>query len=305
VRKVAALPAAVVLHDVRPDGRVLLETVTRKARMLLRTAGEAEDREIGWFDYPLLRDMSADGKFILFDEEGEGGGAEYSVFMRPTDGGPPVRLTDGYAIAFSPDMQHVLASRPGRRGLRVVPIGPGEAREAGTVPEEFRAVGPPRWWPDGRKIVTAGQLGAGPPRTYLIDLATGERLPVTPEGIFGWLASPDARTLVATEKGELRLFTFEANSTAPIKGLARGDQVVRWSADGRALFVSRLLSRRQRDLARLDLATGRRDVIATFGPTDAAGVLSVSLPVVSADGRVIAYRYQQILSDLFLATGLK
>jgi hypothetical protein len=27
--------------------------------------------------------------------------------------------------------------------------------------------------------------------------------------------------------------------------------------------------------------------------------------VVSADGKTYAYRYQQILSDLFLATGLK
>ena len=91
----------------------------------------------------------------------------------------------------------------------------------------------------------------------------------------------------------------------PIKGLAQGDQLIRWSADGRALFVSRALSTRQRDLARLDLATGRRDVIATFGPSDAAGVLSIAPPVVSADGRVFAYRYNQMLSDLFLATGLK
>ena len=55
VRKVVGLPAAVVLHDVRSDGGVLLETVTRKARMLLRSVGDAEDRDISWFDYPLLR----------------------------------------------------------------------------------------------------------------------------------------------------------------------------------------------------------------------------------------------------------
>ena len=39
VRRVAGLPAAVVLRDLRPDGGVLLETVTRKARMLVRSSG--------------------------------------------------------------------------------------------------------------------------------------------------------------------------------------------------------------------------------------------------------------------------
>ena len=98
---------------------------------------------------------------------------------------------------------------------------------------------------------------------------------------------------------------MDGSGTTPIKGLAQGDQVIRWSADGRALFVTRMLSPRQRDLARLELAAGRRDVIGTFGPADAAGVRTVAVPVVSADGRVFAYRYNQILSDLFIATGLK
>jgi Tol biopolymer transport system component len=306
VRRVAGLPAAVILRDVRPDGGVLLETITRKARMLVRAAGEAEDRDIGWFDYPLLRDMSPDGKFVLFDEEGEGGGADYSVFLRPTDGGPAVRLTDGYAHTFAPDMKHVLTTRPGRPGLRIVPIGPGEPREIPRLAQDYRPVaGPARWWPDGNKLIFAGQLGSAPARTYVFDLATLEARPITPDGIAGNVVSPDGTRLVVTVDGERRVFTVNGGSMTPIGGLAPGDQVLRWSADGRALFVSRVLSVRQRDLARLDLSTGRREVIATFGPTDAAGVLAIAAPVVSADGRVFAYRYQQVLSDLFVATGLK
>ena len=304
VRKVVGLPAAVVLHDVRSDGGVLLEAVTRKARMLLRSVGDAEDRDISWFDYPLLRDMSADGKYILFDEQGEGGGPNYGVFIRPTDGGPAVRLGEGYAMTFAPDMQHVLTSRPGGGPFRIVPIGPGEPRELGAVPD-FRRLGPARWWPDGKKIAFAGHLGNRPARTYLMDSATGELKPLTPEGIFGTLASPDGKSLVVNAQGELRVFRMDGSGTTPIKGLAQGDQAIRWSADGLALFVTRLLSPRQRELARLELSTGRRDVIGTFGPADAAGVLSVGAPVVSADGRTFAYRYNQVLSDLFIATGLK
>jgi len=150
-----------------------------------------------------------------------------------------------------------------------------------------------------------GSVGEAPPRTYLVDITTNEARPITPEGIAGFLASPDARRLVVTAEGERRIFAVDSGSMTPVRGLAQGDQVIRWSADGRSLFVSRALSARQRDLARLDLATGRREVIATFGPTDAAGLLAITPPVVSADGRVFAYRYQQVLSDLFVATGLK
>jgi hypothetical protein len=47
-----------------------------------------------------------------------------------------------------------------------------------------------------------------------------------------------------------------------------------------------------------------RDVAIKVLP-GAAGVLAIAPPVVAADGRVFAYRYQQILSDLFVTTGLK
>jgi hypothetical protein len=134
---------------------------------------------------------------------------------------------------------------------------------------------------------------------------TGEHKPLTPEGIAGTLASPDTKSLVVNAHGALRIFRIDDGATAPIKGLDQGDQVIRWSGDGRALFVTRLLSPRQREIARLDLASGRRSAIGTFGPADTAGVRSVSVPVVSADGRVFAYRYNQVLSDLFIATGLK
>ena len=304
VRRIIGLPAAVVIRDVRPDGGVLLETTTRKARALLRTVGEAGERDIGWLDYPLLRDISADGTFVLFDEQGEGGGAEYSVFVRPTDGGPAIKIGDGYSDSIAPDMKHVLTRRPGRRGFRVVPIGAGEPRELGP-PADFLGRGPARWWPDGKNLVVMGQLAGGAPRTYLFDITTRELRPITPEGVTGTLVSPDKRTLVVTVEDERRLFTLGGNSTTPLKGLTPGDQPVRWSPDSRALFVSQVLSPYQRDLARLDVGTGRRTVIATFGPTDAAGVPAIAPPVVSADGRVFGYRYGLVLSDLFLATGLK
>ena len=46
-------------------------------------------------------------------------------------------------------------------------------------------------------------------------------------------------------------------------------------------------------------------MITTFGPSDPAGVRGLGLPLVSADGKTYAYRYNQALSDLFVGSGLK
>ena len=54
-------------------------------------------------DGRLLRDISRDGRKILFEEEGNGGGPNYTVFLRDTDGSPPARIGEGLASAISPD----------------------------------------------------------------------------------------------------------------------------------------------------------------------------------------------------------
>ena len=41
---------------------------------------------------------------VLFEEEGDGGGADYTVFLGDTDGSPPVRIGTGLGLAISPEM---------------------------------------------------------------------------------------------------------------------------------------------------------------------------------------------------------
>ena len=55
---------------------------------------ESKERELSWLDYSYPADLSADGKTLLFDEEGGGGALDYSksggftyaVYFRKTDG---------------------------------------------------------------------------------------------------------------------------------------------------------------------------------------------------------------------------
>ena len=304
VRQVSPAPASVTIEDVRSDGRLLLQTASTKARMLVKTPGDAAERDLSWFDYPLLRDISADGSTILFDEEGEGGGPNYSVFVRKTDGTPAVRIGEGYALRLSPDLQSALTGEPSAtNAFTITPVGPGDPRKF-TIP--LQSVNFGRWFPDGKRLVFLGSEPGHGRRSYEYTIASDKLRPITPEGVTGALVSPDGRSLVVTTTdGKRKVWPLDGGEPRELAGLLAQDGVAAWSADSRSLWVSAPVEGRGRDLARLDLATGRRERLLTFGPSDPAGVRGVGPPQVSADGRTYAYRYSQLLSDLFLANGLK
>ena len=48
--------------------------------------GATSERELAWFDWSIVNDISADGKTVLLSEEGEAGGFNYLIYMRNTDG---------------------------------------------------------------------------------------------------------------------------------------------------------------------------------------------------------------------------
>src|ERR1700722_9597219 len=72
LRTITNVPGGVWLEDLR-NGKVL--TVTNHLRLGIRgmAPGGKEEHELGWFGWSELRDMSPDGRKILFEEEGDGG----------------------------------------------------------------------------------------------------------------------------------------------------------------------------------------------------------------------------------------
>ena len=305
VRQVAPTPASLVVEDVRTDGRMLLQTIAMKSRMLVKTPADPDERDLSWFDFAILRDMSADGSTVLFDEEGEGGGANYSVFVRRTDGAPAVRIGDGGALRLSPDLQWALTQGPADplNVFIIMPVGAGEPRRI-TVP--LQSPVNPRWFPDGKRLAVVANEPGRPRRAYEYTIESGKLRPLTPEGTTGTLVSPDSRLLLAvTADGKRVLWPLEGGEPREVRGLLPRDQVTGWAAGGGSLLVSAPTSTNRRDLARLDVASGRRQVILTIGPADFAGVLGLGFPYLSADGRTYAYRYTQTFSDLFVGDGMK
>jgi len=305
VRRIAPAPSSVVVEDVRPDGRTLLQTLSFKSRMLVKTPADSDERDLSWFDFPTPRDLSPDGSTLLFDEQGEGAGPNYGVFVRRTDGAPAVRIGDGAASRFSPDLQSALTRLPSnpRNVWTIIPIGPGEPRNV-VMPLQASVV---RWFPDGKRLVFVGNEPGRPTRSYEYTIESGNSRPLTPEGITGTLLSPDGRLLiVSTTEGRWKLWPIDGGTPREVGGLLPQDAIARWATDGRSLWVSGATTARRRDIARLDLVTGRRVRLLEFGPSDPAGVRTTfGPPIVSADGRAYAYSYRYLLSDLFVGDRLQ
>ena len=109
-RLVYRAPGGLTLHDLSPTGLVLLTSDKTRITLSALPPGETRERSLSWFDWSLVTDMSPDGKTVVFSETGEAVGADYSMYLRKTDGSPAVRLGDGGFGFLSPDRQWVLAT---------------------------------------------------------------------------------------------------------------------------------------------------------------------------------------------------
>jgi Tol biopolymer transport system component len=275
--------------------------------MLGRGPGESGEHNLSWHDYSFPSDLSADGRTLLFDEQGAatGGGEIYLAYVRKTDGSPAVLLGKARSMSLSPDGRRVLAqSVADPPELLILPTGAGTPR---SVPIQGFALQWASWMPDGRHAVVRGSEGGHGARLYLVDTDTGERRAFTPEGAaqFGGGASPDG-TLVAATAPDRRtvLYPLEGGEPKAVPGIETGEVVIRWTADGRGLYVVRFSSM-PLTVYRLDLATGARQPVHVFAPADAAGVLNVGPSLLSADGKAYVFSYRRILDDLYVVTGVQ
>jgi hypothetical protein len=58
-------------------------------------------------------------------------------------------------------------------------------------------------------------------------------------------------------------------------------------------------------IRKLDLETGRTELVRTLVPPDKAGVQPIAAPIVTRDGRTYAYTYIRLLGDLYVAKGVQ
>jgi Tol biopolymer transport system component len=305
-RILARATAPLTLQDVFSDGRVLVTQDPGRLGLLVHVAGEERERDLSWFDWTIASDLSNDGKTVLFSESGEGGGPGYSIYLRATDGSPPVRLGEGVSGTLSPDGKWAigLINSSTRPELVLLPTGAGEMRR---LPNDGLSLDRGDWIPDGKSIIeTAREAGRGS-RVYVRDIEGGRARPVTPEGFsfFRKTVSPDGRSFVARGSDQrIYLCPLGGGQPVPIPGLTSLDIPVQWSVGGRSLYVYRRGPPPAR-IFRVDVATGQKFLWRELAPADSAGVVDVVGVCLTPDGATYAYSYGQILSNLLVVEGVR
>jgi Tol biopolymer transport system component len=302
LRSITNVPGGVWLQDLH-NGAALVITHQQRIGIRGMAPGGKEERELGWFGWSIIRDISRDGHKVIFEEEGNGGGENYTVFLRDTDGSPPARIGEGVAGAISPDNKWVVTKAAKGGQLILVPTGAGESRPVTHDAVSYSGV---HFLPDGKQLLAAGiETGHGR-RDYMIDLSTGDSKPITPEGVAGVALSPDGRsTAVRGPDGKIGIWPLDGGGFRPIPGLDSLYYVAGWSPDGGSVYV--VSSRREKTakVYRVNIQTGKMELWKIFGAEGGAGVTETGPPHFSADGSAYAYVYVRVLSEAYVVTGLK
>ena len=304
VHVITRTPGVLLLEDVFRDGRVLVSQNFWPSSIVFRAPRAAAETDLSWHEDAVATDLSADGATMLLTEAGIRQGATGATLLRKTDSAsPPVRLGAGRSVRLSPDGKWAVAlSADPQRAIVLLPTGAGQEINL-TAPGV--AVSNADWFPDSRRLLLfASDPGHPTPRIFEQPISGGPPRPSPVRATSLGRISPDGRAIAAHgPSGTIEIFPLDGGPSRPVANTAPNDQIVRWSGDGSALFVR--TGTAPAHLFRLDVRTGKRDLLADLGPADRAGVLFIQGPLVTADGKGYSYSYGRYLNNLYVVTGLR
>jgi serine/threonine protein kinase len=292
------------IMDVGPNARSLVTKVETKWSIRALLPGATEEREFPWLNNTFIPMLDHDGKLLVFTDAHHSAGPTYSVAMRRTDGSPAVRLGEGNLAGLSPDGKWAAALVAKPPKLVAYPTGVGEPLKFDVGNIEAYTNDSGSSFPDSRRFVKCGNEPGRLARCYLHTAGASPR-PITPEGTFSALVSPDGKSIAALFTDEsVRVWNLDGGEARAVPGLNWHEEYpLAWSDDGKALLV--VGATMPKRLERLDLANGTKTLIRSIAPSDRAGLTELYLSSVVADGRYYAYTYGKFLSSLAVVTGMR
>ncbi len=305
LRLIRTMQGTPALLDLRPDGSALLTEDDYRSSAIVFLPSQPAGKDLTWFDWSSDRALSADGKFLLFDESGEGGGPAGGVYLRSTDGSPAVRLSDGLAVALSPDGAWVLT-----RALTtpphfvLVPVRAGQPRDL--PPDNFSRSAYGAFFPDGERFVFEASAPGQGTRLYVQSLSGGAARAISAEGInpTRHFVSPDGQWVSAVGPDfRVHLYPTAGGEPRELPSSKPDDYPGGWTADGKGIYIARQGIPCLVDL--IEVATGKRTPFRQLGGPDAAGVTSFGPARVTPDGRTVIIGQQRVLSTLYRIRNLR
>jgi hypothetical protein len=117
--------------------------------------------------------------------------------------------------------------------------------------------------------------------------------------------SPDGKVVAAVNSdNHVLYYPTDGSTPRPVAGAQPGELPVRWSDDGRYVWLL-WRSGLPAKLIRIEAATGRREIWKELTPLDPTGVISVNSIALTGDGSSYAFSAAWQLSELYVADGLR
>ncbi|HEX4036480.1 MAG TPA: protein kinase [Acidobacteriaceae bacterium] len=297
------------LRDIAANGQILADQGIVRRGFIYSTIDGTTQRDLSWLDYGFFRAISNDGKTVLFEEEGTAvSNSTYTVFVRGTDGSAAVALGPGYGLALSRDKQWALADKLAQPVSEVwlLPVGAGEARRLSppTLSPGIAA----SFLPDGQQVVYIAHEAGRPMRSWLQNVNGAPPRPITPEGVRGWLVSPDGKWLMAG-KGAADALHFDllvpldGGPAQPIPGLKPNEMIIGWTADGQIYsFIPGSPDNSMLHFEKVNPHSGAHTPFRDIAIPRIAGA-SLSDLFFTPDGSAYTWGYRFALSDLYTIDG--
>jgi hypothetical protein len=318
-RTIASYTGMIQIEDIAADGKVLISA--GELRFAAYGGTDETERDLTVFDATRVFHLSADGRQVMLWDNSPGSQRD-RVFVRNTDGSPPVPIGPGAAAAVSPDgkwaavIGNGVTNERNRNKLTLLPTSVGTARTIdlpiNLEPLGGDALGRPAWSrrtydfsADGtRLLIPFGHADKRPPRVYVYDLPRNSMKPITPEGVTGPAAlSPDGRYVAVNHPSRVVIHAVDDDGQRDLPGPPESGYVAAWAADGRSLFVVETAGDKAR-VFRREIATGKREFVRELRAQAPAGVTAFEV-FVSRNGQAYAYGTSLRLANLYVIEGLR
>ena len=301
-RLMASAPGSLTIQDIARDGRVLVNHETERAISMALGPDQNGERDLTIVDWTLVNAISPDGRQVLLEEEGSGSQTGYDIYVRATDGSPPVHIGEGRGDDFSPDGKWVLASRG---QLFLIPLGPGEPQQITHDSIQHKEAG---FLPDGKGVVFTGIESGHKSRIYVQAIGDARPRAISPEGVHGSIPTADGKSVFGFSD-EVALYPVDAQGSARVvPGLHADEAIVSVSPDGHSVLVGDAANHISLNIFRVDLASGHRELFKKIAPADPAGVFMFTTGFsrsFTPNGKYYAYAYVRTLGELYIVDGLR
>jgi len=297
-RLLADAPGTLVISDVARDGTVLLRHESSRT-ITVASGPDHKEQDLTVTDWTLGIAISPDGRQTLLEEEGTGSHPGYDLYVRSTDGSPPVRVGEGVGEDLSPDGKWVLATRG---QLFLIPVGPGVPRQ---ITHDAIEHADARFLPGSKAVVFTGTEPGQKPRIYTQLIGADKPRAISPQGVKGMIPTADGKFVFGFSDA-VSLYPIN-NLEAPraVPGIRPDDSIVSVFSDGGSVLVQPKSDRLPVDILRVHLADGRREPFKKIGPQDPLGILSFPFVTFTPDGKYYVFSYNRTLSELYIVSGLQ